>query len=38
MDPEEAVKIHCDIRSKMSVAMHWGTLVLTNEVLLNTNI
>eukprot|EP00871_Galdieria_phlegrea_P005195 jgi/Galph1/5677/GphlegSOOS_G4326.1 len=31
VDPYEAVKIHKDIRSKFSVAIHWGTFVLTNE-------
>lgn len=31
VDPYEAVKIHKDIRSKLSVAIHWGTFVLTNE-------
>lgn len=31
VDPEGAVQIHKDIRSKFSVAMHWGTFVLTDE-------
>jgi len=31
VDPYEAVKIHKDIRSKLSIAIHWGTFVLTNE-------
>ena len=30
-DPNEAVKIHQDIRSKKSVAIHWGTFPLANE-------
>jgi len=30
-DPFEAVKIHHDIRSKRSVAVHWGTFPLANE-------
>ena len=30
-DPREAVKIHQDIRSKRSVAIHWGTFPLANE-------
>ncbi|MEP3244141.1 MAG: MBL fold metallo-hydrolase [Sneathiella sp.] len=29
--PEEAVKIHQDIRSRNSIGMHWGTFVLTAE-------
>lgn len=30
-DPKEAVQIHTDIRSKRSVAIHWGTFPLANE-------
>ncbi len=30
-DPGEALKIHKDIRSKKSVAIHWGTFPLANE-------
>ncbi len=30
-DPNEAVQIHQDIRSKRSVAIHWGTFPLANE-------
>jgi N-acyl-phosphatidylethanolamine-hydrolysing phospholipase D len=33
VNPEEAVKIHLDIRSRHSVAMHWGTFILTDEPL-----
>ena len=33
MTPEEAVQIHLDVRSKKSVAIHWGTFVLTDEPL-----
>ena len=29
--PEEAVRIHHDIGARCSVAMHWGTFVLTSE-------
>ena len=31
--PEEAVRIHMDIRARHSVAMHWGTFILTDEPL-----
>jgi len=31
VDPEEAVKIHNDIKSKSSVAIHWGTFALAHE-------
>ena len=30
-NPHEAVKIHCDIESKRSVAIHWGTFALADE-------
>ena len=33
VNPEESVKIHKDIRSRYSVAMHWGTFILTDEPL-----
>ena len=33
INPEEAVKIHLDLHSKYSVAMHWGTFILTDEPL-----
>ena len=29
--PHEAVQIHRDLGSKLSVAMHWGTFALTDE-------
>ena len=32
VDPEHAIKIHIDIESKRSVAIHWGTFSLTKEV------
>ncbi len=33
VNPEEAVKIHLDIKSDYSVAMHWGTFILSDEPL-----
>lgn len=33
INPEEAVMVHQDIRSKYSVGMHWGTFILTDEPL-----
>lgn len=33
IDPREAVKIHSDLHSKQSIAMHWGTFKLTSEPL-----
>jgi N-acyl-phosphatidylethanolamine-hydrolysing phospholipase D len=33
VDPDEAVRIHQDLRSRLSVAMHWGTFRLTAEPL-----
>jgi len=33
VNPEEAVRIHNDIGSRYSVAMHWGTFILTDEPL-----
>jgi N-acyl-phosphatidylethanolamine-hydrolysing phospholipase D len=31
VDPEQAVQIHKDIKSKFSVAIHWGTFALAHE-------
>ncbi len=33
VNPEESVQIHKDIRSNKSVAIHWGTFILTDEPL-----
>jgi len=33
ISPEEAVQVHLDLRSKKSVAIHWGTFILTDEPL-----
>jgi L-ascorbate metabolism protein UlaG (beta-lactamase superfamily) len=33
VNPTEAVKVHQDLRSRYSVAMHWGTFILTDEPL-----
>ena len=32
--PAEAVQIHCDVGSRQSVAVHWGTVVLSDEMIL----
>ena len=34
VNPFEAVQIHLDVRSRFSVAAHWGTFSLTDEPLL----
>jgi L-ascorbate metabolism protein UlaG (beta-lactamase superfamily) len=33
VNPEEAVKIHREVRSRRTVAIHWGTFPLTDEPL-----
>ena len=32
VDPEEAVRVHQDVKARQSVAIHWGTFNLTCEV------
>lgn len=31
VNPEDAVRIHRDVKSKLSIGMHWGTFILTDE-------
>lgn len=33
LNPEEAVRVHLEVRSEFSVGMHWGTFHLTDEPL-----
>lgn len=33
IDPAEAVLIHQDVRSRLSLGIHWGTFILTDEAL-----
>ncbi|MGH8018858.1 MAG: MBL fold metallo-hydrolase [Opitutaceae bacterium] len=33
LNPEEAVRVHLDVRSRFSIASHWGTFKLTDEPL-----
>jgi L-ascorbate metabolism protein UlaG (beta-lactamase superfamily) len=33
VNPEEAVRAHIDLHAHHSVAMHWGTFRLTDELL-----
>lgn len=33
VNPEESVRIHLDVNARYSVAMHWGTFILTDEPL-----
>lgn len=33
LNPDEAVRVHLDVRSEFSVGMHWGTFNLTDEPL-----
>lgn len=31
MNPDEAVRVHLDVKSQLSIGMHWGTFELTDE-------
>jgi len=31
LDPKDAVEAHCDLKSRLSIACHWGTFKLTDE-------
>jgi N-acyl-phosphatidylethanolamine-hydrolysing phospholipase D len=31
LNPEEAVRVHLDVKSELSIGMHWGTFSLTDE-------
>lgn len=33
MTPEEALRVHLDVRSQKSIGIHWGTFILTDEPL-----
>ena len=33
LDPPEALQVHKDVRSRLSIGMHWGTFVLSDEPL-----
>ncbi|XP_032076642.1 N-acyl-phosphatidylethanolamine-hydrolyzing phospholipase D [Thamnophis elegans] len=35
VNPEEAVRIHIDVRAKKSIGIHWGTFALANEYYLD---
>jgi N-acyl-phosphatidylethanolamine-hydrolysing phospholipase D len=31
VDPSEAVKMHQELKSRLSLGIHWGTFILTDE-------
>lgn len=33
LDPDEAVRVHLDVKAKKSIGVHWGTFILTDEPL-----
>jgi len=33
IDPAEAVRIHQDLKSRLSLGIHWGTFILTDEAI-----
>ncbi|MGD2113369.1 MAG: MBL fold metallo-hydrolase [Gammaproteobacteria bacterium] len=33
LDPEEAVRVHQDVRARKSIGIHWGTFILSDEPL-----
>lgn len=33
LNPQEAVKVHQDVKAKQSLAIHWGTFILTDEAM-----
>jgi N-acyl-phosphatidylethanolamine-hydrolysing phospholipase D len=33
LDPPEAMQVHKDVKSELSIGMHWGTFKLTDEPL-----
>ena len=38
VSPADAVQIHCDTQSRQSVAVHWGTVVLSSEMVMEPKI
>lgn len=32
VNPEEAVKVHIDVKAKHSIGIHWGTFPMSYEV------
>jgi N-acyl-phosphatidylethanolamine-hydrolysing phospholipase D len=35
VDPEGAVQMHIDVKSELTLAIHWGTFILTDEPILD---
>ena len=38
VSPEQAVQVHVDVRSRQSFAVHWGTVVLSNEMVMEPRV